>query len=55
MKKEYVNPEMEVVVVNTNQQLLAGSPSLGGDYGGSDILAPGLEKPEEILFDNSDF
>lgn len=25
IKKEYINPEMEVVVLNMNQQLLAGS------------------------------
>ena len=26
MKKEYINPEMEVVIIKMNQQLLAGSP-----------------------------
>ncbi len=42
IKKEYINPEMEVVVLNTNQQLLAGSNTgKGGDYTpGDPIDAP---------------
>lgn len=28
MKKKYINPEMEVVELNTNQTLLAGSPTI---------------------------
>ena len=33
MKKTYINPEIEVVKIQT-QQMLAGSPGLGGEYGG---------------------
>lgn len=45
MKKEYMNPEMEIVDIKMNQQLLAGSPDLSTDPdpidpGSSD--APGL-------------
>ena len=50
MKKTYMNPEMEVVVIKAEQQLLAGSPGLGGEYGGGGILAP--ETPEDIIFQN---
>lgn len=44
IKKEYINPEMEVVVLNTNQQLLAGSNTdKGEDYTpGDPIDAPEL-------------
>ena len=41
MKKTYLKPEMEIVEINVNQQILAGSdPVLGGNYGGGTILAP---------------
>ena len=36
MKKTYINPEMEVVSLETPQQLLAGStPGYGGAGGGA--------------------
>ncbi len=44
MKKEYINPELEVVEINA-PQLLAGSPDTnGGDYNpGDPVLSPGLD------------
>ncbi len=33
MKKQYINPEMEVVKVDV-PQIMAGSPGIGGEYGG---------------------
>ena len=39
MKKDYINPEMTVVVMTVNQQLLAGSPDAGGQYGGTEVLS----------------
>ena len=32
MKKEYINPEIEVVELQITQQIMAGSPGLGGEY-----------------------
>ena len=41
MKKTYLKPEMEIVEINVNQQILAGSdPGLGGNYNGGTILSP---------------
>ena len=37
MKKQYINPSMEVVEIKA-QQLLAGSPGLNGTLGGSDPI-----------------
>ena len=34
MKKTYKNPEIEVVKIASKSQMLAGSPGLGGEYGG---------------------
>ena len=34
MKKIYKEPVMEVVKIKYNNQLLAGSPTLGGEFGG---------------------
>ena len=48
MKKTYINPKMIVVEIN-HQTLLAGSPGLGGNYGGGTILAP------EQSIDDDDF
>lgn len=37
MKKQYINPSMEVVEIKV-QQLLAGSPQLNGILGGGDPI-----------------
>lgn len=42
MKKKYINPAMEIVKIET-QQVIAGSPGLGGEYGG--------KTPESRFFD----
>ena len=34
MKKTYINPTIEIIEVKMHQQMLAGSPGLGGEYGG---------------------
>ena len=34
MKKTYINPEMEVVKIAAKVQIMAGSPELGGEFGG---------------------
>ena len=48
MKKTYMSPEMDVIELKNQQQLLAGStPTLGGNLGGSDpILAPEYDDVE---------
>ena len=48
MKKQYINPSMEVVEIKA-QQLLAGSPQLNGTLGGSDpILGREMDDFEEV-------
>ena len=42
MKKKYINPAMEIVKIET-QQVIAGSPGLGGQYNG--------DTPESRFFD----
>ena len=32
MKKAYINPTIEVVKIQAVNQMLAGSPQLGGEY-----------------------
>ena len=44
MKKQYINPSMEVVEIKA-QQLLAGSPQLNGTLDGSD---PILSREEDF-------
>ena len=39
MKKKYIDPEMVIVKIASKSQMLAGSPGLGGDYGGGEILS----------------
>lgn len=52
MKKKYINPTIEIIDINMDQQLLAGStPSLGGDYSSGDILAPEFESEELTDFE----
>ena len=48
MKKKYINPTMEVVDIKANTQLLAGSPGLGGNYGGGGILSRDVDDFDEI-------
>ena len=48
MKKEYINPTIAVVLLQTKQQLMAGSPGLGGEYDGS-------ATPESRSFDFDDW
>ena len=48
MKKEYINPEIEVVVLTMNQHILDGSPNAGGPVQeGDPVLSNGF-------FDNGD-
>ena len=49
MKKEYINPEMEIVKLNAKYQLMAGS-----DLGGHDDVPEeyGAREDEVIDFDN---
>lgn len=46
MKKKYINPAMEIVKIET-QQVIAGSPSLGGEYGGGGVLSREFDFDEE--------
>ena len=46
MKKTYINPMMEVVVLNTDQQLLAGS-TLGIDSGATPVAPSSADGREE--------
>ena len=48
MKKIYLNPKMEVVDLKITQQIMAGSPKLGGTYQeGGVILAPEMDWDED--------
>ena len=53
MKKQYINPTVEIIDIEMDQHLLAGSvPTLGGDLTGSDpILAPELDTDQLIITD----
>ena len=47
MKKTYINPEMEIVEIQT-PQILAGLPELGGNYNGTDpILSRDLDLDDD--------
>jgi hypothetical protein len=39
MKKQYINPSMEVVKIEARQLLTGSDPKLGGSYGGGTILS----------------
>ena len=48
MKKTYINPELEVVELQMSQQIMTGSPKLGGDYTtGKPVLAPEYDWDED--------
>lgn len=55
MKKQYINPTVEIIDIEMDQHLLAGSvPTLGGDLTGSDpILAPELDTDQLIITDEA--
>jgi hypothetical protein len=42
-KKIYMSPETTVIEINMNQQILAGSPLLGGEYNGGTVLSPSID------------
>ena len=50
MKKIYMIPETVVVEVNVSQQLLAGSPDLGGKLGSGDTI---LEREDLLLWEDN--
>ena len=55
MKKEYINPAMDIVQINATQQLLAGSVTLAGELGSSDpILSRELDVTESFDLGDSD-
>lgn len=46
MKKEYINPELEIIVINAPQLMAGSTPSAEGDYpSGGEVLAPELDWP----------
>ena len=55
MKKTYINPEMEIIKIQSQQQMLAGSLNPGSGSGSvSDTPAPG-DVPAEAPFDEFDW
>ena len=47
MKKEYIYPEIEVVELQINQQIMTGSPELGDEYNpNKPVLSPELDLDE---------
>ena len=55
MKKEYINPAMDIVQINATQQLLAGSVTLAGELGSTDpILSRELDVTESFDLTDSD-
>ena len=55
MKKEYINPAMDIVQINATQQLLAGSVTLAGELGPTDpILSRELDVTESFDLGDSD-
>ena len=55
MKKEYINPAMDIVQINATQQLLAGSVTLAGELGSTDpILSRELDVTDDFDLSDSD-
>ena len=55
MKKEYINPAMDIVQINATQQLLAGSVTLAGELGSTDpILSRELDVTESFDLGDND-
>jgi len=54
MKKTYSNPELEVVMLNMNQQLMAGSVEVSEEpINAGDVGTPGFVEIDELdLFKN---
>ena len=60
MKKTYINPELEVVKIQTMQMLAASDPILGDEFSeGDPILAPEQEfdfgAEEEFVIEEEEF
>ena len=47
MKKQYIEPNIEVVEIEVHQLLAGSKPDLGGEYGGGEILAPEFNIDED--------
>ena len=47
MKKTYIKPETKTYTIDCKVQLMAGSPQLGGNYGGGTVLSPGMELDDD--------
>lgn len=55
MKKEYINPAMDIVQINATQQLLAGSVTLAGELESTDpILSRELDVTDSFDLGDSD-
>ena len=55
MKKEYINPAMDIVEIKATQQLLAGSVTLAGELDSSDpILSRELDASVDFDLSDSD-
>ena len=55
MKKEYINPAMDIVQINATNQLLAGSVTLAGELDSTDpILSRELDVTDDFDLSDSD-
>lgn len=51
MKKTYINPEMQVVEINTPVLLTGSLPVFEDAVNGEDVLTPELGNDDFVLFD----